>query len=69
MGEFDALQAFALAHLDKDIAVIVDDVRLFMPGGDPVYPARAGLLAFADAIAAQWKIENDLFVCRRAALR
>jgi hypothetical protein len=65
--EFDALIAFARAHRDKDIAVIVDDVRLFMPGGDPIYPARASLLAFAEAMGAPWKIENDLFLCRRTA--
>lgn len=65
--EFDALLAFAAEHRAKDIAVIVDDVRLFMPGGDPMYPSRANLLAFADAMGAPWKIENDLFICRRAA--
>lgn len=64
--EFDALRSFAQSHPVKDIVVIVDDVRLFMPGGDPMYPDRASLLAFADSIGATWKIENDLFVCRRS---
>ena len=69
LREFGAIEAFAHAHPDKDIAVVVDDVRLFMPGGDPAYPARASLLAFADAVRSPWAIENDLFVCRRRPVR
>lgn len=65
--EFQAISTFAKMNPEKTLSVIVDDVRLFMPGGDPAYPARSTLMAFADSIDAHWSIENDLFVCKRFA--
>ena len=67
--EFQALRDFALAYPGKNVAVVVDDVRLFMPGGDPSYPAKSTLLEFATSISADWKIENDMFVCLRPCIR
>ena len=63
--EFSAIKDFAFRYPGKDIAIIVDDVRLFMPEGDPVYPLKSSLISFAESISAHWHIENDLFVCRR----
>ena len=67
--EFDALRCFALANPDEELSIIVDDVRLFMPGGDAVYPERASLIAFAESISSHWRIENDLFICRRPSAK
>ena len=66
--ELDTLRDFALSNPSKDISIIIDDVRLFMPGGDPNYPLKSTLLDFANSISAEWKFENDLFICLRPLL-
>ena len=66
--EFQALRDFALANPGKNIAIIVDDVRLFMPGDDPSYPKKSTLLEFSASISADWTIENDMFVCVRRSI-
>jgi hypothetical protein len=69
IAEFDVLRSFALDHPDKDLVVIVDDVRLFMPDGDPKYPMKSSLIDFARSIEATWSFESDLFTCRRTGTR
>lgn len=65
--EFQSLRDFALENPGKNIAIIVDDVGLFMPGDDPSYPEKSTLLEFTASICADWTIENDMFVCVRPA--
>lgn len=64
--EFESLKQFILQHPEIHFTVMVDDVRLFMPGGDPVYPKKGSLIEFANIIKGHWNIEHDIFICTRA---
>lgn len=60
--EFRSLLEFIGKHPSKQFSIMIDDWRLFMPGGDPTYPERSGLIDFAETLSVQWKIENDIFI-------
>lgn len=78
--ELKAIQgALESGRLEK-VAVLIDDVRLFvsrhteMPQeeGREGYPSLTSLVEWADAVGLQWSIENDIFcatnLSRRAAV-
>lgn len=67
--EFDLITTLVASNPTKSFSIIIDDVRLFMPGGDPFYPAKITLIDFAKSISADWRVENDMFVCERPAKR
>lgn len=63
--EFESLRLFINKNTNINFTIMVDDVRLFMPGGDPIYPPKMSLIEFAINISADWSIENDIFICTR----
>lgn len=60
--EFDAIIEFFARHPDKAYSILIDDWRLFMPDGDATYPLESSLIAFAERLSIDWKLENDIFV-------
>lgn len=60
--EFDAILAFVRSHPQTAFSIMIDDWRLFMPGGDPTYPPRRQLVEFAEALGIEWQLENDIFI-------
>lgn len=63
--EMDAIEA-ALPHLGQ-IAVLIDDIRLFDPE-NPVhagYPSLDAVVDWARRCGLNWKIEHDIFIATR----
>lgn len=60
--EFTVIAEFIKAHPEKNFSVMVDDIRLFMPDGDPSYPLTNSLIEFSESVSADWKFQNDIFI-------
>lgn len=65
--EFEAIALFCQAHREAAVTVMVDDFRLFMPGGDPSYPTKQVLMDFNSTIGGEWSVENDIYIAQRDA--